>query len=295
MSNYRSPPAEPGVYLIANYVRKSNCPLIVRTTSEDLLTANVFGILKNLDPTIWLRSFLGEAIKGKDFSRHTFGRQVPLPALLAGEGHNKNEISSPGSLGLCLPAVGRAGELHNLSFEFWKRYRPPVNRKYREGISEVDVTISYKDGIIFIEAKYLAPVSLRTSNEPRRDQVIRYRDLAAYHFLNHPDTVKEFYFVLIMDTEKPPWVLTRYQHDQNLIKGLTPPGLFRPPVATGKLLSKNIGWLTWKQLRKILELVREQFRDEVERKFVDDLIVYLDYKIREAERIRYERKQMSFW
>ena len=34
-----------------NYVRKSNCPLIVRTTSEDLLTANVFGILKNLDPT----------------------------------------------------------------------------------------------------------------------------------------------------------------------------------------------------------------------------------------------------
>jgi hypothetical protein len=33
-----------------NYVRKSNCPLIVRTTSEDLLTANVFGILKNLDP-----------------------------------------------------------------------------------------------------------------------------------------------------------------------------------------------------------------------------------------------------
>ena len=29
-------------------VRKSNCPLIVRTTSEDLLTVNVFGILKNL-------------------------------------------------------------------------------------------------------------------------------------------------------------------------------------------------------------------------------------------------------
>ena len=75
-----------------NYVRKSNCPLIVRTTSEDLLTANVFGILKNLDPTIWLRRFLGEAIKGKDFSRHTF---------------------------------------ENLSFEFWKRYRPPANRKYQ--------------------------------------------------------------------------------------------------------------------------------------------------------------------
>ena len=86
-----------------------------------MLTANVFGILKNLDPKIWLRRFLGEAIKGKDFSGHSF---------------------------------------ENLSFEFWKKYRPPANRKYREGVSEVDVTISYEGGVIFIEAKYLAPVSL---------------------------------------------------------------------------------------------------------------------------------------
>ncbi len=239
-----------------NYVRKSNCPLIVRTTSEDLLTANVFGILKNLDPTIWLRKFLGEAIKGKDFSRHTFD---------------------------------------GLSFEFWKRYRPPVNRKYREGISEVDVTISYKDGIIFIEAKYLAPVNLKTTSDPRRDQIIRYLDLAAYHYLNHPDGVKEFYFVLIIDTEKPPWILTRYRYNQNLTKGLTNPGLFKPPVDAGRLLSKGIGWLTWKQLRKILEITKVHFRTEAERKFVEDLIVYLDYKIREGERIRTERKQLSFW
>ena len=239
-----------------NYVRKSNCPLIVRTTSEDLLTANVFGILKNLDPTVWLRRFLGEAIKGKDFSRHTF---------------------------------------EGLSFEFWKRYRPPANRKFREGISEVDVTISYKDGIIFIEAKYLAPVSLRTSNDPRRDQVIRYLDLAAYHFLNHPDSVKEFYFVLIIDTEKPPWILTRYKSQTNLFKGLTHHGLFQMNQDIGSVLSKGIGWLTWKQLRKILEITRGQFRTGVERKFVEDLIVYLDYKIREGKRIRNERKQLSFW
>lgn len=239
-----------------NYVRKSNCPLIVRTMSEDLLTANVFGILKNLDPTVWLRRFLGEAIKGKDFSRHSF---------------------------------------ENLSFEFWRKYRPPVNRKYREGISEVDVTISFKGGIIFIEAKYLAPVSLKTTNDMRRDQVIRYLDLAAYHYLNHPDSFKEFYFVLIMDTEKPPWVLTRYRYNQNLIKGLTSPGLFKPPVDTSRLLSKGIGWLSWGQLRKILEATRDHFRTQAERRFVDDLIVYLDYKIREGERIRNERKQLSFW
>jgi hypothetical protein len=81
----------------------------------------------------------------------------------------------------------------------------------------------------------------------------------------------------------------------HLIKGLTNPGLFKPPVDTGRLLSKGIGWLSWKQLRKILEITKEQFITAAERRFVEDLIVYLGYKIREAERIRHERKQLSFW
>jgi hypothetical protein len=29
--------------------------------------------------------------------------------------------------------------------------------------------------------------------------------------LNQPDGVKEIYFVLIIDIEKPPWILTRYR------------------------------------------------------------------------------------
>jgi hypothetical protein len=159
----------------------------------------------------------------------------------------------------------------------------------------VDANISYKDGVIFIEAKYLAPVNLRTTSDPRRDQIIRYLDLAAYHYLNHPDAVKEFYFVLIIDTEKPPWILTRYRYNQNLVKRLTSPGLFKPPVDTSRLLSRGIGWLTWKQLRKNFVAIKAHFRIDAERKFVEDLIVYLDYKIWEGERIRIERKQMSFW
>lgn len=137
----------------------------------------------------------------------------------------------------------------------------------------MDVTISYTDGIIFIEAKYLAPVNLRTTSDPRRDQIIRYLDVAAYHYLNHPDGLREFYFVLIMDTEKPPWVLTRYRYNQNLTKGLTNPGLFKPPLDTNRLLSRGIGWLTWKQLMKILEITKTQFRTQAEKRFVDDLII----------------------
>jgi len=44
-----------------------------------------------------------------------------------------------------------------------------------------------------------------------------------------------------------------------------------------------------------MEITKGHFRTEPEKRFVDDLIIYLDYKIREAERIRNERKQLSFW
>jgi hypothetical protein len=47
--------------------------------------------------------------------------------------------------------------------------------------------------------------------------------------------------------------------------------------------------------QKILEITKVQFRTETERRFVDDLILYLDYKIVEGKRIRIERKQLSFW
>lgn len=238
------------------HVRKGNCPLIVRTTSEDLLTANVFGILKNLDPKIWLRRLLGEAIKGQDFSHHTF---------------------------------------ENLSFEFWKKYRPPINRATKEGLSEVDVTLSYNDGVIFIEAKYLAPISPRTTHDPHRNQIIRYLDLAAYHHLNYPGGVREFYLILITDTEDSPWILTHYRLPKNLLEGLTGPGLFGSRKDLITILAKGMGWISWHQLKEILKNAREELRTPVEKRFLDDLIAYLAYKIREADRIRNERKQLSLW
>ena len=56
---------------------------------------------------------------------------------------------------------------------------------------------------------------------------------------------------------------------------------------------------TWKteiyEFMDVPHFPREEFQSETEKGFVDDLILYLDYKIREAERIRTERKQLSFW
>jgi hypothetical protein len=213
----------------------------------------VFGILKNLDPTIWLRRFLGEAIKGKDFSKHSF---------------------------------------ENLSFEFWKKYTPPINREKKEGISEIDVTIIYKDGVIFIESKYLAPISPRTTHDADRNQIIRYLDLASYHHLNYPGGVREFFLILITDTEESPWILTHYRCSKNLLDELTGPGIFGIRKDIFEILTRGIGWISWNQLKDLLKKAKEEFQAQAERRFLDDLIRYLTYKIGEAERIRNERKQM---
>jgi len=69
----------------------------------------------------------------------------------------------------------------------------------------------------------------------------------------------------------------------------------KAPVDIVRLLLKGIGWLSWGQLKGILEIAMEEFQSQAEKGFVDDLILYLDYKIREAERIRTERKQLTFW
>jgi hypothetical protein len=48
------------------------------------------------------------------------------------------------------------------------------------------------------------PSNVPMNDDKRRSQIIRYLHLAAYHYLNHPESIKEFYFVLIIDTERPP-------------------------------------------------------------------------------------------
>jgi hypothetical protein len=56
----------------------------------------------------------------------------------------------------------------------------------------------------------------------------------------------------------------------------------KAPVDIVRLLLKGIGWLSWGQLKAILEITRGEFRAEVERKFVEDLIIYLYYRITDA-------------
>jgi len=56
-------------------------------------------------------------------------------------------------------------------------------------------------------------------------------------------------FALIMDTDKLPWVLTRYRHPDDLIKSPTSLGFLEPSTDVNSLLSKGIGWLSGGRLK----------------------------------------------
>jgi len=225
-----------------NYTRKNSCPLILRSTSEDILTANVFGILKNLNPHVWLKKFLAEALK-QDFS--------------------------------CAP-------LENLSFDFWKRIYPPGNMPYKEGLSEVDLIISFDKSVILLEAKYLAPLSKNTTHCATRNQLIRYIDIAINHYLYDAENPKELYFVVLTSTKIKPWLIRYYRNPQRIFNEVTRSSMFADYIKASETICKRIGWINWERLRSILEVSKKNFPTPTEQKFIEDLIHYLIHKEKEA-------------
>src|SRR5207248_2368019 len=111
----------------------------VRKTSEDLFTSNVFGILRRLRPSLWLRPMLNAAFKTQRFKTESMRR---------------------------------------LDLNFWKTVGPPPLTAFPEGPSEVDVCIAFATTVILLEAKFHSPLATRTTYDPRRDQLVRLLDVA---------------------------------------------------------------------------------------------------------------------
>ena len=100
------------------------CPLIIRPTSEDVITGNVFQVLGALNPRWWLPDLLNYGLGAPRFQRQNY---------------------------------------RGLKIELWKSrgFFPRELLPWREGRTEVDVTISWENPAttVFLEMKYLSPLS----------------------------------------------------------------------------------------------------------------------------------------
>ncbi|QDT29902.1 hypothetical protein Enr10x_52590 [Gimesia panareensis] len=126
------------------------CPLIVRPTSEDVITGHLFGTLRAINPRWWLPDFLNQALGVERFRRQVF---------------------------------------RNLRIELWQK-QPAFPRwliPWDEGQTEVDVVITWENPptTVFIEMKYGSPLSGSTVHNNGHagypsDQLIRNARVGLY-------------------------------------------------------------------------------------------------------------------
>lgn len=165
-----------GTVCARDYRNGDGCPLIVRRSSEDLMVANVFGMLKLLDPHQWLRRLLNAG-----FSTRRFNYTA----------------------------------VDNMTMAFWQRMAPQTRRRFPEGDSEIDVLLRLADCAVFVEAKYLAKLSPGTSHDADRDQLIRLLEIAYDNAVCGLWRCQPYVLVVGLDTVEPPLVV-RYRDPREL-------------------------------------------------------------------------------
>ena len=239
---------------------------ILHVLSEDVITANVFGVLKNLDPKVWFVSFLQNACH---FSREQF------PSLYELENYS------------------------TFSLSLWQDLDNPPPRL--EGPTQADVVIELKKATFMIECKGLAALQKRVStDEPNADpkcwwdQAIR-GIVRGYAYSKKRFNKKVFFFIVLSMSEKEKtfkqyenWRRIKEQVERRITKDPKLGDAF-PKDSVDSIcqkLSRQIRWVKWVDLKEALEksLFNEEGEFKPQNKFCKDVIEYLELKSRLSKR-----------
>ncbi|WLD14670.1 hypothetical protein [Planctellipticum variicoloris] len=223
------------------------CPLNVRPTSEDVVTGEIFGTLKVLNPRWWLPDLLNTALGAERFRRQIY---------------------------------------RDLRIELWQKQRtyPRQHLKWDEGQTEVDVVITWENPAttVFIEMKYGSPLSAKTANNNGSggfpsDQLIRNARIGLREngwfeedLLFHAPP-RDFVLILLTPSTGNPLVQDYRNIDR--LRAAIPHGerLTRLPA------SPFIGELSYREVTEILKRQRRWFCRTGQR-LIDGLEEYVDFK-----------------
>lgn len=224
------------------------CPLIVRPTSEDVVTGHLFGTLRNLNPRWWLPDMLNQALGVERFRRQVY---------------------------------------RDLRIELWQKQRtyPRYHLKWDEGQTEVDVVITWENPAttVFIEMKYGSPLSAKTANNNGSggfpsDQLIRnariglrengwFREDLLFHA-----PPRDFVLLLLTPSSDNPFV--QEYRDPERLKSSIPDG-----ERLNKLpLTPFIGELCYRDVSEILQKQRRWF-SRPEQRMIDSVNEYTKFKL----------------
>jgi hypothetical protein len=224
------------------------CPLIVRPTSEDVITSHLVQALSCINPRWWLPDLLNAALGAPRFRRQYFRNFKIRPW--------QNQPCYPREL---LP--------------------------WEEGSTQIDVVITWENPptTVFIEAKYLSGLSARVSGDDGEsgfpsDQLVRNIRVGLHRcgyfgadgrlFDQQP---RDFVMVVLAPTAGHP-----------LVAGYRDPGTLLSAIPhANKLMGfpgpPFVGELGYREVREVLRS-QSRWMTRAERRIVEDLCDYLEFK-----------------
>jgi hypothetical protein len=223
------------------------CPLIIRPTSEDVISANVVGLLKHIRPHLWVGPLLNVGLGTSRF------RQVWYKGLRV---------------------------------DLWKRVEkyPAELLDFKEGSTEPDIAISWENPptTLWIEAKYLSPLAGHTANSKTNDQAIRgiRTLLAATGHITTPQLFnrpKRNAVWLALLCSKPEPVVDQYRDRARLMIGIG-----KPEAVTSLPLAPFVGTITWNDIRDAL-IHSRRLMSKAEQSISLSLDSYLELKMTQAK------------
>ena len=152
--------------------------------SEDWVTWNFFQILLDQYPAGWWGQLVSAARRRNPELGFPFDdRSLPTPAFW-------ELVRSP----LGYESLSRARMANSGNPEWMARARTPDPV---EGASEIDITLDHEEFLIFIEAKLGSDVSMSTSHDPERNQIVRNIDC----LMETAGDRMPFFWLLVKDGE----------------------------------------------------------------------------------------------
>lgn len=230
------------------------CPLIVRPTSEDVVTGNLFQSLKAINPRWWLPDVLNQGLGEERFRRQVY---------------------------------------RDFRIELWKKQEsfPSHLLKWEEGRTEVDVVISWENPAttVFVEMKYGSKLARSTSKNNGTilpaDQLIRNIRIGLRECGWLQDDVlfqkqRRDFVVLVCSPGPEEKLVDRYRDGQTVIESLPESHRIEELPA-----SPFVGHIDYLQIRELLQRQRKWFQ-RTERIIADDLASYLEFKVESLKKTR---------
>ncbi len=228
-------------------LQQLRCPLIIRNTSEDVITGELVQVMRLINPRWWLPGFLNAALGSERFRTQVF---------------------------------------RDLRVEPWVNH-PPYPKEllpWSEGSTQVDIEISWENPptTVFIEAKYQSDLSWKTSNSTGSsqfpgDQLSRNIRVGLHHcgFFRGKElfeTQRRDFIVIVLSPMANHALVRRYRSESKLRKAIPRSELIaelpRPPF---------VGEINYAQIRTVLQ-ANKRFMTRAERVAVEQIDQYLQYK-----------------